>query len=621
MMVDFVTLSSDFHTLKTSLVHMKTFLKHIFILFFCLSVSARNIPTEINLGNYTVGISYTRTNILNKTATSFDGKVTKQGTIAGDFVLMKNDGQYFGTLTIAQDRYEIALNTAGQWQVKKVGAVPEGGNTIYKKITSKRPLSLSPVNPAQGPYRLDVLFIYSAAARIKAGGTTQIENKILQAISEGNQVLGNSQISASVQYVRIQEVEYTEPSSLSQCLLDVSSTSTTIGQTAAALRNQYSADMVTFVADCPEEGTAAGIGYQPSQNAPEYFFTACKVDFLAGSYTWIHEIGHNLGAGHAPGDAGASSTGYNHGYRFKCFGQDFRTIMAYAPGSRIPYFSNPNVLFLGRADSPTGVANANDNVRMLNERIWQAVNARVIAPVEVTVTVDSSNPQQILDADNFTVKQTTGISTYSVEGNSVFYASANTAGGQNFIGWSGPSISKNPVLQIRVASPSSWVAHFADGNYFAPILGDTPHNQTVTAGTTVTLEIEAIGNPLPTYQWKKNGSPISGATTSTLSLPAFQDSQSGYYTVVVSNGTGSAETTPAAITTSASSMSAPTITMHPVNQQIEAGSTLNLSIGANNSDSFQWYLNTALISGANSGSSEKFAPGRVMCSNTSSYDS
>ncbi len=78
-----------------------------------------------------------------------------------------------------------------------------------------------------------------------------------------------------------------------------------------------------------------------------------------------------------------------------------------------------------------------------------------------------------------------------------------------------------------------------------------PQSQTVTVGTTATFTVVATGTPAPTYQWRKgtstliDGSPISGATTATLTITNAQLTDAGSYTVVVTNSSGSVTSQPA----------------------------------------------------------------------------
>lgn len=67
------------------------------------------------------------------------------------------------------------------------------------------------------------------------------------------------------------------------------------------------------------------------------------------------------------------------------------------------------------------------------------------------------------------------------------------------------------------------------------------------AGDNTSFSVTASGFPAVTYQWKKNGTTISGATSSTLSLTNVQSGDVASYTVVVSNSWGSVTSTAATL--------------------------------------------------------------------------
>ena len=82
----------------------------------------------------------------------------------------------------------------------------------------------------------------------------------------------------------------------------------------------------------------------------------------------------------------------------------------------------------------------------------------------------------------------------------------------------------------------------------APTFTLQPVGQSVVAGSTVTLTATASGSPAPTYQWRRNGTAITGATASSLVLPNVQPAAAGDYTVVATNSAGSATSTTATLT-------------------------------------------------------------------------
>jgi beta-galactosidase len=73
-----------------------------------------------------------------------------------------------------------------------------------------------------------------------------------------------------------------------------------------------------------------------------------------------------------------------------------------------------------------------------------------------------------------------------------------------------------------------------------PTIGTQPTNQTVTAPAAATFSVTASGTGL-TYQWRRNGVDISGATSASYTTPAtvFATDNGALYSVVVSNAGGS----------------------------------------------------------------------------------
>lgn len=81
-----------------------------------------------------------------------------------------------------------------------------------------------------------------------------------------------------------------------------------------------------------------------------------------------------------------------------------------------------------------------------------------------------------------------------------------------------------------------------------PSIATQPQSQTVTAGGSVTFTVAASGSPMPTYQWLLNGSPISGATSTSYAIASAQSANAGNYTVVVKNIVGSVTSNGATLT-------------------------------------------------------------------------
>src|SRR5215469_8649159 len=87
----------------------------------------------------------------------------------------------------------------------------------------------------------------------------------------------------------------------------------------------------------------------------------------------------------------------------------------------------------------------------------------------------------------------------------------------------------------------------------APSITTQPASQTVTVGQTATFTVVATGTSPLSYQWQKNGTAISGATSASYTTPATTSSDNGaQFVVVVSNVAGSVTSNAATLTVNAS---------------------------------------------------------------------
>ena len=131
----------------------------------------------------------------------------------------------------------------------------------------------------------------------------------------------------------------------------------------------------------------------------------------------------------------------------------------------------------------------------------------------------------------------------------------------------------------------------------APIINTQPQAQTVCAGTNATFTVAASGSGL-TYQWRRNGTDISGANSSTYTVTGATAASAGNYDVVVRTSCNTSVTSGiAALTVNAS----PAIGTQPQNQAVCAGGTATFTVSATGTGlSYQWRINGNDIPGANS---------------------
>ena len=102
----------------------------------------------------------------------------------------------------------------------------------------------------------------------------------------------------------------------------------------------------------------------------------------------------------------------------------------------------------------------------------------------------------------------------------------------------------------------------------APTITTQPADQSIHAGQTATFTVLATGSAPLSYQWRRNGTAIPGATSASYTTPSQSTSDSGAtFSVVISNGSGNVTSRAARLTVTAAA-SAPTITTQPADQSI-----------------------------------------------------
>jgi len=122
----------------------------------------------------------------------------------------------------------------------------------------------------------------------------------------------------------------------------------------------------------------------------------------------------------------------------------------------------------------------------------------------------------------------------------------------------------------------------------APSITTEPASRTVNAGQTATFSVAAAGTAPLSYQWRMNGTAISGATSSTYTTPATTTSESlAQFTVVVTDGAGSATSSAAILTVNAQtallSSSSASVAFGSVNVSTTDAQTVTLTNAGNSS--------------------------------------
>lgn len=102
----------------------------------------------------------------------------------------------------------------------------------------------------------------------------------------------------------------------------------------------------------------------------------------------------------------------------------------------------------------------------------------------------------------------------------------------------------------------------------------SPEAKTIVAGQDFQLDVTASGSGPFTYQWRKNGAPISGATARELRIKNASVTDSGSYSVLVTSQLGSSDTPVASVAVNAptptSVVTSPTITSSQPQSKLKA---------------------------------------------------
>ncbi len=128
-----------------------------------------------------------------------------------------------------------------------------------------------------------------------------------------------------------------------------------------------------------------------------------------------------------------------------------------------------------------------------------------------------------------------------------------------------------------------------------PAITTQPVAQTVAVGATAAFSVTASGTT-PTYQWRRNGVAVSGATAASYTTPATVAGDDGaIYSVDVGNGAGIVSSADVALTVTAT----PAVVTPPVPQRAAIGERAVFGVVATGGNlQYQWLRNGTPIAGA-----------------------
>ncbi len=290
-----------------------------------------------------------------------------EGIELSQVTLVVLDGVVSGSITLPGANYQIRPDANGFQIIQEINdaALPPD---LHKPMPTADTATADTLAPAavqaDDGSVIDVLILYTDAARSAAGSATAIQTLINQSIVQTNNAFSNSQVNTRLRLVYSGELAYTE-AGFDTDLQRLASTSDSFLNEAHTLRDQYGADLVSLLV---AERSACGIAYVG--NNAQYGFSVVNYD-CAPNLVLAHELGHNLGAFHdwfVDGTTGWAPGGLSDNHGWVDYTGNWRSIMSYgdycyqqSPAkncSRIAYYSNPNLTYSGR---PIGLAAGSDS--------------------------------------------------------------------------------------------------------------------------------------------------------------------------------------------------------------------------------------------------------------------
>lgn len=216
------------------------------------------------------------------------------------------------------------------------------------------------------PLRTRVLITYDNSADSRVG---DFDAYAAALIESANTAYENSEIGGvRLELAGVEKVESNPSANSGVILRQLTNRYDLIYDSVHVLRDALGADLVAHITDIND---ACGRGWV-SPNSPALGYTVSDVSCALSNLTFAHETGHNRGCAHDPDNAGSSYRPYGFGHRWN--GNANRSVMAYSPGTRRPYFSNPDVIYNGE---PTGITNQRDNARLIEFTAQLIANMRL----------------------------------------------------------------------------------------------------------------------------------------------------------------------------------------------------------------------------------------------------
>jgi hypothetical protein len=359
---------------------------------------ARSEPITLDVFGQEIVAEPTSTELTPEGRTVWLGRVREHGDSL--VVLVASDDRLTGHISLDGESFAIRPLADGTQVLDRVDLTQLPDELPPIEPTRKAPTgqvvagkssSLPLLTASDGIDEIRLLVLYTPAAGdalVDPGSAIQL------AVTLTNLALANSLVSTPIVLAGMAEIDFgTTDIWMGSELIQLTKPDDGIADEAHVLRDELEADVVMLVSDSRGACGISNLLLDLSIDSAENAFSITHHSCMGSAYTFTHELGHTLGAGH---DRQAGCVGlfpFSCGYKHEGFLDLWRTVMAYPCNGvtcpRILNFSNPDVTYLR---DPTGVSGdssvATDNAKTIAIAVPTVASFRgpSIVPLDVTAT-------------------------------------------------------------------------------------------------------------------------------------------------------------------------------------------------------------------------------------------
>ena len=302
-----------------------------------------------------------------------------------------------GTIRSDADLYKVhplggGLTAVYRYDSSLLEGSPAGGETglgFRSPAAAHSPMDSDPPTASDDAEAvIDVLVAYTRRARAETGN---VDALIRLAIDQMNRVYANSRVDARVRLVHRYQTEYVPFDNMPV----VAEHLVTIGDghldEVHAVRNRHGADLVVLLTG-RDRLNWCWYAYSGQREASGFSVVAQN---CIGSYSFTQALAWNQAAGRDPETR--QNRRFPYGHALCNDPGNWRTIMSQDPGRRCPaiqpYFSNPDVSFMG---TPTGDPEVRNNARVLRQTAHFVAGYRQapVTPLALPLVTSADNASQ-----------------------------------------------------------------------------------------------------------------------------------------------------------------------------------------------------------------------------------